>query len=322
MNIAKSIKVALLAITVGSISMSNASAITTIQGGPYTNLDPSGTSIHLNLSNYPTDKGLYIFQVVRNRASTNARPTIIDMDNAVDVTTSSNHADVVIKAVGSFTTSAGVTDCSKVECALWAQFDGASGSFNVTDEDQYISSLSFAAATTAALPADTISASINGVALSSTAPGTLAYRAPVTVAVTTGSGLPATIVSSTPDCSVKGNVIEVLKVVMAGCDFAISTQGNSTTSAKTVHFPFMITQGVQTVTQKVTKLKVGKMVNLVAKSNFGEGVAYKSLTKKICTVKGFTVVGLKAGDCLLTENAIGSTNYLAVSNNLTLPVSK
>jgi hypothetical protein len=318
----KSLKIAYLTFAIIGFSMSSAFAITTIQGGPYTNLDPTGASIHLNLTNYPKDKGLYIFQVVRNRASTNARPTIINMDNAVDVTTSSNHADVVIKAVGTFTTTSGVTDCSKVECALWAQFDGASGSFNVTDEDQYISSLSFAAATTAALPTDNISASINGVALSSTAPGTLAYRAPVTVVVTTGSGLPATILSSTPDCSVKGNVIEALKVVMAGCDFAISTQGNSTTAGKTVHFPFMITQGVQTVTQKVTKLKIGKIVNLVAQSNFGEGVAYKSLTKKICTVKGITVVGLKAGDCSLTVNVVGTTNYLAVSSNLTLPVIK
>jgi len=318
----KSLKVSVLALAIVGLSTPSAFAITTIQGGPYTNLDPAGASIHLNLTNYPKDKGLYIFQVVRNRASANARPTIINMDNAVDVTTTSNHADVVIKAVGTFTTSAGVTDCSKVECALWAQFDGASGSFNVTDEDQYLSSLSFAAATTAALPADTISASINGVALSSSALGTLAYRTPVTVSVTTGSGLAATIVSSTPDCSVKGNVIEALKVVTAGCDFAISTSGNSTTAGKMTHFPFMVTQAVQTVTQKVTKLKIGKIENLVAKSNFGEGVAYKSLTKSICTVKGTTVVGLKAGDCSLTVNAVGNTNYLAVSSNLTLPVSK
>jgi hypothetical protein len=318
----RSLKTLVLALSIIGFSIPSSFAITTIQGGPYTNLDPAGASIHLNLSNYPTDKGLYIFQVVRDRSATNARPTIINMDNAVDVTTNMSHADIVFKAVGTFTTPAGVTDCSKVECALWAQYDGASGSFSVKDEDQYIASLSFAAATAAALPADTISASINGVSLSSSAPGTLAYRIPVTVSVTTGSGLPATIVSSTADCSVKGNVIEALKVVTAGCDFAISTPGNSTTAGKTTHFPFMVTQAVQKVTQKITKLKIGKIVNLVAKSNFGEGVAYKSTTKKICTVKGTTVVGLKAGNCLLTVNAVGTANYPAVLNNLTLPVSK
>ena len=142
----KRVIITLTSIALSISTISGASAITMIQGGPYTNLDPVAGKIHLNLSNYPTTKGLYIFQVVRNRASSNARPTVINMDNAVDVTTSMNHADVVFTAVGSFTTSAGVTDCSKVECALWEQYDGASGSYNVTDEDQYISSLSFAAA--------------------------------------------------------------------------------------------------------------------------------------------------------------------------------
>ena len=318
----KRVIITLTSIALSISTISGASAITMIQGGPYTNLDPVAGKIHLNLSNYPTTKGLYIFQVVRNRASSNARPTVINMDNAVDVTTSMNHADVVFTAVGSFTTSAGVTDCSKVECALWEQYDGASGSYNVTDEDQYISSLSFAAATTAALPADTINATINASPISPTTPGTLAYRTPTTISVVTGSGATATIASSTTDCSVKGNVVEVLKVVAAGCDFVISSPGNATTGTKVTHFPYMLVPGTQVVTQKITKLKIGKISTLTAKTNYGEGVGYTSTTKKICTVKGTNVVGLKVGSCILNEVAAGTSNYGAVSTSITLPVAK
>ena len=119
------------------LSLPSAQAKTTIVGGPFTNLDSGTTVIHLNLSNFPKEKGIYIFQVVRNRASENARPTVINMDNAVDVVTTANHSDVQFVPVSKF----GATDCAIVECALWAQFDGASGSYQVTDEDQYISSL-------------------------------------------------------------------------------------------------------------------------------------------------------------------------------------
>jgi len=323
----KSLKVAAIALAIVGLSAPSALAITTIQGGPYTNLDPIAGKVHLNLTNFPKDKGLYIFEVVRNTSAVNARPAIINMDMnfAKDVLPGDNHADVVVTVESKFATSTGAVDCSQVTCALWAQFDGASGSYTDTSEDQYISNLTFAASSTSSSPAtqsDTISLSINGQAVTTTSNNNLAYRTPETLNVISSSGALLSIESKSPECSIKGNVVEVLKVVAAGCDLKISSPGNATYAASSAHFPFILSPGQQTVTQKVTKLKIGKIENLVAKSNFGEGVAYKSLTKSICTVKGTTVVGLKAGDCSLTVNAVGTTNYLAVASNLTLPVSK
>lgn len=299
------------------ISLPSAQAKTTIVGGPFTNLDSGVSVIHLNLSNYPKDKGLYIFQVVRNRASENARPTVINMDNAVDVVTSANHADVQFVPVSKF----GTTDCALVECALWAQFDGASGSYQVTDEDQYISSLSFSASTTTTNPADTIEATVAGMALSTTNPGTLAYRTPVTISVKTGSGAVATIKSSTADCSVNGFVVQALKGI-GGCDFEITSLGNSTTSKKVMHFPFILAPATQVADQKIITLKVGKIIALRAKTNFGEGIGYTSVSKKICSVKGNNVVGLKVGVCTLTLTAAGTSNYPALNSTLSIPVIK
>ena len=314
-NILKKILVLATALTL--ISFPSAQAKTTITGGPYTNLESGISSIHLNLSNYPKDKGIYIFQVVRNRASENARPTVINMDNAVDVVTSANHADVVFTPVSKFAN----TDCTLVECALWAQFDGASGSYQLTDEDQYISSLSFNLSTVATNPADTIEASVEGMALSTSNPGTLAYRTPVTISVKTGSGAVATIKSSTGDCSVSGFVVQALKG-SGGCDFEITSMGNSTTSKKVMHFPFMLAPATQIATQKITSLKVGKLVALAKKTNFGESSGYTSTSKKICTVKGANIIGVNAGICTLTLSAVGTSNYPALNSTISLPVVK
>lgn len=304
-----------LAITAMGIPTSQAK--TSIVGGPFTNLDSGVSVIHLNLSNYPKDKGIYIFQVVRNRTSENARPTVINMDNAVDVVTSANHADVQFVPVSKF----GATDCSVVECALWAQFDGASGSYQLTDEDQYISSLSFNLSTVATNPADTIEASVVGMSLSTTNPGTLAYRTPVTISVKTGSGAFATIKSSTGDCSVNGFVVQALKG-SGGCDFEITSMGNSTTSKKVMHFPFMLAPATQIATQKITSLKVGKLVALAKKTNFGESIGYTSTSKKICTVKGANIIGVNAGICTLTLSSVGTSNYPALNSTISLPVVK
>ena len=310
-------KVFAVALVLTLLSSTVAQAKTTIIGGPYTNLESGVSTIHLNLSNYPKDKGIYIFQVVRNRTSENARPTVINMDNAVDVVTSANHADVLFTPVSKFAN----TDCALVECALWAQFDGASGSYQLTDEDQYISSLSFNASSAVLNPADSIEASINGAPLSTTSPATLTYRTPMTLSVKTSSGATATVKSSTPDCAVNGFLIQALKGT-GGCDFEITSAGSNTFSKKVMHFPFILAPAVQLVEQKVANLKVGKSTPLLAQTNFGEAIKYTSTSKKICTVKGVNVLPLKTGACTLTLSATGTANYPALTSMISLPVVK
>jgi hypothetical protein len=304
-----------LLITVGALQSANAKS--SIVGGPYTNLDPAGGVIHLNLTNYPKDKGLYIFQVVRNRSSENARPTVINMDNAVDVVTTANHADVAFTAVGKF----GSTDCSLVECALWAQFDGASGSYQMTDEDQYISSISFQASTTQVNPADSIEVSVAGTVMATNNPGSLIYRTPVTLMIKTGSGVTATIKSSTTDCSVNGNVIQAFKGT-GGCDFEVTSPGNATTSKKVSHYSFILAKSEQNVSQKSISIKAGKSVALSAETNFGETILYSSLTKKVCSIKANHLTGLKAGTCSLALMAAGTNNYSALNSTLSVLVTK
>ena len=323
-----------VAVALGVVLAPQALAATSVQAGPLTGLSSDVvTKIHIALSGYPTTFGLYIEQAVKPKSGT--RPDIHGTPIYVSAAPA-NFAEGATPITGDIVLSvdnghAWGADCVHQECGIFIRADhNASGN---TSEDQFIP-LTFVASTTAtatptatptaaALPADTLAVTINGVAAVANVPGSIQYRTPVTFAVTTGSGVAATLKSYTPDlCPVTGFTVDALKG-SGQCDIAVTAPGDATHAAKTSHFPFIVGLGVQTLTERVVKVSIKVPATLTLATNFGETVSYKSSTPKNCSVKGATVKGLKVGTCNLVATAMGvNGNYNAITQKVVVAVTK
>ena len=213
-------------------------------------------------------------------------------------------------------------DCAHQTCGIQIEFDHDS----TTDksQDQFFP-ISFAAigttpaTTTAAAPSVTITAQIDGKDLSGTMPGALGYETPKYVVIKTSDGEPATAsISADPSgktfCVIANNTIKALSATGA-CNLNIKVG-----SGAQVNFPFMLGAGIQTLTNKVTSIAHGKPVALAAKTNFGEAVNYTATTGKTCAVVGTSVIGLRAGSCVLSASAAASANYAALATKVTIKV--
>lgn len=294
-----------LALGAALFAPTSAFAATTVQGGPLTNLNPAGDTIHMALSNFPTKAGLYILQCL-STVKAGATKDSCDTTNQLWVSTDPNAptkptGDVALKVTG---TVAG-TECGTDKCVIFLTFDHT----NAADrsEDQLIP-ISFAAGTSVPLkPADVITATINGNPLSASQPGTLGYRTPVKFVASAKSGTSVTAVSSTPDCTVVGNVITALKGT-GYCDIAMTSAGSLEFQATTAHYPFALKLGIQKVIFPGSTLHVGKTMTLKAVSNFGEKVSYTISSKANCSLKGLKVKALKKGACNISATATGSSN--------------
>lgn len=297
-----------LALCAALIAPTNAFAATTVQGGPLTNLNPAGATIHMALSNFPAKSGLYILQcltTVKAGATKDSCDTTNQLwvSNDVNAPTKPN-GDVALKVTG---TVAG-TVCGTDKCVIFLTYDHT----NPTDrsEDQMIPISFSAGVTTPVKPSDAVSATIHGKTLSATQPGALRYRTPVTFDATAKSGSAVTAVSSTPDCRVVGNVITALKGT-GFCDIAMSSAGTLEFQATTAHYPFALAMGIQKISITRSPLKVGKTLTLRSISNFGEKVSYINSAPANCSLKGVKLTGLKKGACAITASAPGSLNLWA-----------
>ena len=310
------IALSVLALTVGIAPASH--ALQNIQLSPVTNLDPAGDYVHVGFAAFPTGKDFYLYEAVKPAAG--ARPTVSSADQTWVSTSqgaTSPSGDIKVKVSGAFATA----DCSKDICGIFVRYGHESGGATNTSEDQFFPITFKAGSAAPALPSDVITVTIDGVAISGQTPGTLTYRTPKTIVVTTTSGAAFTVTSSTPDCSATGNLIEALKG--AGiCDFAVKSEGNAMYAAKTSHFPFNLALGVQKVDNKVSTLKVGKSASLAAITNFGEKVTYTSSTAKNCSVKSGKVTTLKIGACVIKASAPATANYAALATVVNIKVSK
>lgn len=306
-------------------------AATTVQGGPLTGLSfDTPTNIHLAFANYPTAHGLYVLEAVKPAAG--ARPTMTNAATQLWLSADTSGGAKSIKSDNVLTVDNGHSwgaDCAHQQCGIFVRLDHTATMD--TSEDQFIP-LTFAASTgaapsatptAAALPADTLTVTIDGKPAVANVPGAIAYRTPVTFAVTTASGVAATLKSYTPDlCPVDGFKVDALKG-NGQCDIAVISAGDATHAAKTSHFPFMVGLGVQNVVERITKVSVKSPMNLTQATNFGEAVSYKSLSPKVCSIMGATVKGLKAGSCNIVATAMGSTgNYNALSQKVVVTITK
>ena len=315
----------LAAVALGVALAPSALAATTVQGGPLAGLSLStSTNIHLVLTGYPMNKGLYIEEAVKPAAG--ARPSASGQAlwvsaQAADIAQHATpiNGDLVLSVDNGHSWGA---DCAHQQCGIFIRLDHNSpGDFS---EDQFIplafdasTAAATAAPTMAALPNDTLDVTVSSGAV----PLTLAYETPITFTSVTGSGATATYKSYAPDlCPITGNTVNALKGAGV-CDIGITAPGDATHAAVTKHFPLTLVPATQSLTTTAATVKVGKSVALAATTAFGEKITYKAASKN-CSVALNNVKGLKVGACALTATAPGTANYSALNAKVVVTVKK
>ena len=313
----KLVLVALIATLLAPVSAQ--AAETKFVGGPLTNLDSQGATINITLSNVPAKGGLYIQQCLEAPAGT--RPAICN--KAVELWISSARGasflptdTIKFKPTGSFVSGATTVDCTVQKCGIFMRFDHTVASD--LSEDQFLP-LTFkaAAAGTVTLPNDEITATINGVAVSTKAPITLSYRQFARVAATSKAGAPLTYASLAPACALTGT--EITPLSGAGeCAISVTSAGNATAAGVTVILPIRLALGKQTIGDFAfdKTAKSGSKLSLPSLTNFGEKITYKA--SGACSV-ALARVTFKKGKCTLAATAPAKmSSYSSLSAKFTI----
>ena len=280
-------------------------AETKFVGGPLTNLEAQGAVINIQLSTVPTKAGLYIQQCVQSTSG--ARPDICNKAVELWISTARGAsfaptAAIAFKPTASFVSGSTTVDCTVSKCGIFMRFDHtAAGDLS---EDQFIP-LTFKSATagTVVLPADEITATINGTAVSTRAPMSLGYRQVATVAATSKAGATLTYASLSPNCALNGREITPLKG-SGECAISVTSAATATAAGVTAILPIRLTLGAQTIAAIPAK----KSVKLATKTNFGEKVSYKASGS--CSIKK-SVLTAKKGKCTVTASAAGQDGLFA-----------
>ena len=290
--------VIVLALVASLLAPSHAQAAETkFLGGPLTNLEQQGATINVQLSAVPEKAGLYMQQCIQSTSG--ARSEICNKAAELWISTSRGASflptDIIkFKPTGSFISGSTTVDCTVSKCGIFMRFDHTAG----TDlsEDQFIA-LSFKseATGTMALPMDEITATINGVAVSTKTPITLGYRELATVSAVSKAGATLTYATLAPACALNGTQITPLKGV-GECAISVTSAGNATTAGVTAILPIYLALGVQTI----PTIAANKSVTLPTKTNFGQKVKYKATGE--CSVKKNKLTAMK-GKCTISARA-------------------
>jgi len=274
-------------------------AETKFTGAPLTNLDSQGATINIMLLGVPAKGGLYIQQCVE--AAAGARPSLCNTPVQLWISylrgASFLPTDVIkFKPTGTFTSANTSVDCTVSKCGLFMRYDHTVPG-DLT-EDQFIP-LTFKAAnsTTVALPFDEITATINGVAVSTTAPMTLSYRQKATLSAVSKSGSALTFASIDSACALNGAEITPLKGA-GECAISVTSTTNATATGVTAILPVRLTLGQQTIPTIAAK----KSVRLAPLTNFGEKVTYTATGS--CSIKN-NVLTARKGKCTIDAAAQG-----------------
>ena len=290
--------VIVLALVASLLAPSHAQAAETkFLGGPLTNLEQQGATINVQLSAVPEKAGLYMQQCLQSTSG--ARSEICNKAAELWISTSRGASflptDIIkFKPTGSFISGSTTVDCTVSKCGIFMRFDHTAG----TDlsEDQFIG-LSFKseATETVALPTDEITATINGVAVSTKTPITLGYRELATVSAVSKAGATLTYATLAPACALNGTQITPLKGV-GECAISVTSAGNATAAGVTAILPIYLALGVQTI----PTIAANKSVTLPTKTNFGQKVKYKATGE--CSVKKNKLTAMK-GKCTISARA-------------------
>ena len=290
--------VIVLALVASLLAPSHAQAAETkFLGGPLTNLEQQGATINVQLSAVPEKAGLYMQQCVQSTSG--ARSEICNKAAELWISTSRGASflptDIIkFKPTGGFISGTTTVDCTVSKCGIFMRFDHTAGAD--LSEDQFIA-LSFKseATGTMALPMDEITATINGVAVSTKTPITLGYRELATVSAVSKAGATLTYATLAPACALNGTQITPLKGV-GECAVSVTSAGNATTAGVTAILPIYLALGVQTIPTIAAK----KSVTLATKTNFGQKVTYKATGE--CSVKKNKLTAMK-GKCTISARA-------------------
>ena len=290
--------VIVLALVASLLAPSHAQAAETkFLGGPLTNLEQQGATINVQLSAVPEKAGIYMQQCIQSTSG--ARSEICNKAAELWISTSRGASflptDIIkFKPTGSFISGSTTVDCTVSKCGIFMRFDHTAG----TDlsEDQFIA-LSFKseATGTMALPMDEITATINGVAVSTKTPITLGYRELATVSAVSKAGATLTYATLAPACALNGTQITPLKGV-GECAISVTSAVNATAAGVTAILPIYLALGVQTIPTIAAK----KSVTLATKTNFGQKVTYKATGE--CLVKKNKLTAMK-GKCTISARA-------------------
>jgi len=301
----KKIIVALALVGALLVPASANAAETKFTGAPLTNLDSQGATINIMLLGVPAKGGLYIQECVEAPAGTRSAlcNTAVQLWISTARGASFLPTDVIkFKPTGSFVSGTTTVDCTVSKCGIFMRFDHTvPGDLS---EDQFIP-LTFKAATAGnvALPVDEITATINGVVVSTKAPITLGYRQLSTVSAVSKAGATLTFASLDPNCALNGKEITPLKG-SGECAISVTSAGNTTAAGITAILPIRLTLGVQTIPAIAAK----KSVNLAPTTNFGQKVTYKATGN--CSIMKNTL-NAKKGTCTVTATAAGQAGLFA-----------
>ncbi len=312
----KLVLVALIASLLTPVSAQ--AAETKFVGGPLTNLDFQGATVNIQLSNVPAKGGLYIQQCVEAPAGT--RSALCNKAVELWISTARGAsflptAAIAFKPTGSFVSGTTTVDCTVSKCGIFMRFDHTvAADFS---EDQFFP-LTFKAAVagSSTLAADEVTATINGVAVTTRAPATLGYRQVATVAAVSKAGAPLTYRSLAPACALNGQ--QITPLAGAGeCAISVTSAGNANVAPVTVILPIRLVPGSQTLGGFVlpVSLKAFSKTNLPAATNFGEKVTYKAIGS--CSVVR-SVLTMRRGQCEITATSKARKGlYEALSTKLT-----
>ncbi len=298
--------------------LSAQAAETKFVGGPLTNLDYQGATVNITLTSVPSKGGLYIQQCVE--APAGARSALCNKAVELWISTARGAsflptAAIVFKPTGSFVSGTTTVDCTVSKCGVFLRFDHTvPGDFS---EDQFFP-LTFkaAAAGTTTLAADEVTATINGVAVTTRTPATLGYRQVATVAAVSKAGAVLTYRSLAPACALNGQQITPLTGV-GECAISVTSAGNATAAPVTVILPIRLTLGTQTLGNfaLAPTLKAFSKTSLPTATNFGEKVTYKAVGS--CSVVR-SVLTMRRGKCEITATSAGrKALYEGLSTKLT-----
>jgi hypothetical protein len=211
-------------------------------------------------------------------------------------------AAIAFKPTGSFVSGSTTVDCTVSKCGVFMRFDHTvPADFS---EDQFFPiTFKAAVAGTTTLTADEVTATINGVAVTTRTPATLGYRQVATVAAVSKAGAVLTYRSLAPACALNGQQITPLTGV-GECAISVTSAGNATAAPVTVILPIRLTLGAQTLgtfTLPET-LKAFSKTNLPTATNFGERVTYKAIGA--CSVVR-SVLTMRRGKCEINATSSG-----------------
>lgn len=312
----KLVLVALIASLLTPVSAQ--AAETKFVGGPLTNLDFQGATVNIQLSNVPAKGGLYIQQCVEAPAGT--RSALCNKAVELWISTARGAsflptAAIAFKPTGSFVSGTTTVDCTVSKCGIFMRFDHTvAADFS---EDQFFP-LTFKAAVAGSttLAADEVTATINGVAVTTRAPATLGYRQVATVAAVSKAGAPLTYRSLAPACALNGQ--QITPLAGAGeCAISVTSAGNANVAPVTVILPIRLVPGSQTLGGFAlpVSLKAFSKTNLPTETNFGEKVTYKAIGS--CSVVR-SILTMRRGQCEINATSKARKGlYEALSTKLT-----